>query len=99
LIHIPIALCLSLSHHTHPQEAEVQLYPYSTPALDGVGIQCHILAALPWERDAILIVKEVRWVQKILPPRGFETWILKPIALLAPVPSPPHTCTNTQATD
>jgi len=82
--HSYCSLSFSLSPHTHThthtQEAEVQLYPYLTPALDGVGSQCHILAALLWERDAILIVQEVGWVQKILPPRGFEPWILKPTA-------------------
>jgi len=61
----------------------------------GVGSQCHILAALTWERDAIHIVQEAGWVQKILPPQGFEPWILKPIASHHPAGPTPLSLSTT----
>jgi len=91
--------------HTHTH-THTELYPYLTPALvGGVGGQCHILAALPWERGTVLIVQEAGWVQKLFPPPGFKPWTFKSIAshytkyTTLPHRPPPHTCTNTHNTN
>jgi hypothetical protein len=50
-------------------------------ALDGVGGQLHASARFtPRERKPVPTVQEAGWVQKMLPPPGFDTRTVKTVA-------------------
>ena len=61
----------------------------------GVGGQCHALGALPLGKTQCPLYRRLgrsqewfEWVQKILPPPGFDPWTVQPVA----------TCCTDQAT-
>lgn len=65
----------------------IQLYPYSAPALEGVGVSTNCRPLYPRETEPVPIVQEAGWTswlsgwfQKISPPPDFEPGTLKPIA-------------------